>query len=432
MTTISTVAMWFSKNSGSIAILWLGWEVNTSLSIFILIIFIALFTFFIIFIFLYKVFSLPFRIKNNLKRYKIKKATNALEEGLLASVYGEKSKVLKNYSISKKYLAETPLLLLLKLQNNLIKRNEAECFNTYKKMLKYNSSRPIAIRGLISLATKNKDKELFSNMLNSAKNFKISLDYFINEAFYFCIKNNDWKILKEHVDKEGKRNNKNIKHILSTLNYNLAKQFYENGSSEKANNILRETFSSKVFLPPTVELYCKLNTENSQRSLKKILKSYWKYFPHYNILDCVLNNFKNLSILKKVKLSIELLEGHDQLYLKHLLLGEIKAQAKIWGDSRKDLLRSIELFPNKKAYLLLVSIEEHTTCNKEKIKNWLTLAQNCHDELWICKSCFSVQKEWSVYCENCNNLFSFSHKGYNNFSKKKSWLLSKNNSLKIV
>ena len=31
--------------------------------------------------------------------------------------------------------------------------------------------------------------------------------------------------------------------------------------------------------------------------------------------------------------------------------------AKIWGVP-KDLLKSIELFPNKKAYLLLVNIEE--------------------------------------------------------------------------
>ena len=425
MTAISTVAMWFSKNTGSVEVLWLGWEVSTSLSIFILIIFIALFTVFIIFIFLHKFFSLPFKIKNNLKRYRIKKATSALEEGLLASVYGEKPKVLKNYSISKKYLTETPLFLLLKLQNNLIKGNEAECFNTYKQMLKFHSSRPIAIRGLISLATKNNDKVLFSNMLNSAKTFKVSLDYFINEAFYFCIKNNNWRILKDHADKERKRNNKNIKSILSTLNYNLAKQCYEKGHREKANIILREIFSSKVFFPPSVELYCKLNTENSQRNLKKILRSYWKYFPHYNILDCVLKNFKNLSILKKVKILIELLEGHDELYLKYLLLGEIKAQAKIWGDSKKDLYRSIELFPNKKAYLLLVSIEEHTTCNKEKIKNWLTLAQNCHNELWKCKSCFSVQKEWNVYCENCNSLFSFTHQGYNNFSKKKIMALVK-------
>ena len=42
--------------------------------------------------------------------------------------------------------------------------------------------------------------------------------------------------------------------------------------------------------------------------------------------------------------------------------------AKIWGDSKKDLLKSIELYPNKKAYLLLVNIEEQTSCNKNKIK----------------------------------------------------------------
>ena len=61
-------------------------------------------------------------------------------------------------------------------------------------------------------------------------------------------------------------------------------------------------------------------------------------------LKFTLNNFNQLNILEKVKLLIEILEGHDNLYLKYLLLGEIKAKAKIWGDSKKDLLKSIEIF----------------------------------------------------------------------------------------
>ena len=432
MATVSSVALWFSKNSGQIQIEWLGWEVNTSLSIFILITFITLFTISIVFMFFYKFLSLPFKIKNNIKKHNIKKANHALEEGLLASVYGEKEKILKTYAISKKYLNESPLLLLLKLQNNLIKGNESECFNTYKKMLNFHSSRPIAIRGLIVLATKNNDKVLFSNMLRSAATYNISIDYFINEAFYFCIKNDSWKILKEHASSRGKRKNKNLKNILGFLNYNLARKFYENGNLKEANNILKEIFSSNVFLPPTVDLFSRLNLEISHRSFKKILKSYWLYFPHYNILDCVLRSFNNLSILKKVSLLIELLEGHDELYLKYLLLGEIKAKAKIWGDSRKDLLKSIKIFPTKKAYLLLVDIEEQTSCNKDKIKEWLKLADNYQDKLWKCKSCYSVQKEWNIYCENCNNLLTFSHQGFKGLSNKKSDYLSNNSSLKIA
>ena len=110
---------------------------------------------------------------------------------------------------------------------------------------------------------------------------------------------------------------------------------------------------------------------------------------------------------------IEILEGHDNLYLKYLLLGEIKAKAKIWGDSKKDLLKSIEIFPNKRAYQTLISIEEETTYNKQRIKAWLALARSCQEKLWECQSCLTVKHDWNIYCENCNNLFTFSHKGYN-------------------
>ena len=45
-------------------------------------------------------------------------------------------------------------------------------------MLDFPASRPLAIKGLILIANKNGDTELFSNMLVSAKSFKIPLDIF--------------------------------------------------------------------------------------------------------------------------------------------------------------------------------------------------------------------------------------------------------------
>ena len=49
-------------------------------------------------------------------------------------------------------------------------------------MLDFPASRPLAVKGLIMIASKNSDTELFSNMLNSAKNFKVPLEYFIVDA----------------------------------------------------------------------------------------------------------------------------------------------------------------------------------------------------------------------------------------------------------
>ena len=103
MASVSSIAMWFSKNGGNIEIVWLGWQVNTSISFFLLNAFIFFFIFLILFLLLKKIIMLPFKIKKNIKQYQIKNAEIALEEGLLASTYEEKGKVLKSYKKAKYY-----------------------------------------------------------------------------------------------------------------------------------------------------------------------------------------------------------------------------------------------------------------------------------------------------------------------------------------
>ena len=35
MATVSSLAMWFAKNSGNVEIVWLGWQISTTLSFFL-------------------------------------------------------------------------------------------------------------------------------------------------------------------------------------------------------------------------------------------------------------------------------------------------------------------------------------------------------------------------------------------------------------
>ena len=278
MASVSSIAMWFAKNSGSIEIIWLGWEITTSLSFFILASFISIFTLLIIFFFVKKIVLLPIKIKQNLEQLRIKQSMTALEEGLLAAAYDEKEKVLLSYNKAKKYIKESPLYLLLELQNYIIKGNDAQCFSTYKKMLEFSASRPLAINGLISIANKNCDPELFSNMLNYASKYKVHLEFFIFEAIKFCIKNSDWNILKNYTNKSTEKLNNKVKNAISFLNFNLAKISLENNKTEEAKILLEEIFNSKIYFPSYVELYCNLNLQKNEKKLKKILKASWKHF----------------------------------------------------------------------------------------------------------------------------------------------------------
>ena len=129
-----------------------------------------------------------------------------------------------------------------------------------------------------------------------------------------------------------------------------------------------------------------------------------KFFPNENILDLTLNYFKELNILEKVKLLTDVLHGHDDLYYKYLMLGKIKAKAKIWETQK--FTKIYRNFPNKKAFLTLISIEEETSYNKEKIEDWLMLSKNCQEKLWMCQSCMSLHEKWDINCKNYSLYFS--------------------------
>ena len=104
-------------------------------------------------------------------------------------------------------------------------------------MLEFSSSRPLAIKGLILIANKNSDYELFSNMLNYAKNFKIPLEFFLIEAVRFCMKNGKWIMLREYTNQPLKGLGKKVKNAISFLNFNLAKESIEEGRPEKAKRV---------------------------------------------------------------------------------------------------------------------------------------------------------------------------------------------------
>ena len=65
-------------------------------------------------------------------------------ERFISITYEEKGKVLKSYNKAKKYLNDTPLFLLLKLQNYLIKEMKHNVLILIKECLDFPASEPLA------------------------------------------------------------------------------------------------------------------------------------------------------------------------------------------------------------------------------------------------------------------------------------------------
>ena len=90
-------------------------------------------------------------------------------------------------------------------------------------------------------------------MLNSAKNLKVPLEYFITDAIKFCIKNSSWDLLKKYTNEIPNKYTANIKHAISFLNYNIAKK-NRRWKSKKKEVILEEIFLSKIYFPNYIDI----------------------------------------------------------------------------------------------------------------------------------------------------------------------------------
>ena len=407
MTFISSLAMWFSNSKGKVVIEWFGWQVTTSPSFLIISLVFIFFFIYIVISFILSLYKIPKNALLKIEKRKKNNAITALNEGIIASFYGNKKEVLKKLNIAKKSLNDTPLLILLELQNSLYKGDQNNTFTLLTKMLDIKVLKPLAIKSLIVYSIKYKDQKLFNNILNKSLDKKIHLSWIQKDIFKFCIQNNNWNDLSNYLEKKISANNKTNKEILSIAYFQTALEHYYLKEINKAKIFLRKAIKLNNFFPPFMELYCKLNLEKSQNQLIKVLKKYWLINPNPNIEQCLDNSFTDKDALSKLKIISKILVKNNHLYYKYLILGKLKYKAKIWGSSKSDLQKSISFKPSKEAYYFLYKIEKKLKTNERLTHEFkLLYDKSTNDTFWKCGICNLSYENWYPFCNSCNSFNS--------------------------
>ena len=425
MTTISSLATFFSNSNGKVVIEWFGWQVTTSPSFLIISSLLIFFFIYIVLSFILSLYNFPKKTLLKIEKRKKNNAITALNEGIIASFYGNKKEVLKNLNIAKKSLNDTPLLILLELQNSLYKGEQNHTFTLLTKMLEIKVLKPLAIKSLIAYSIKNKDQNLFNNMLNKSLDRRIDLSWIQKDIFKFCIQNNNWNDLSNYLEKKISVSSKTNKEILSITYFQTALRHYYLKETNNAKKFLKKAIQLNNFFPPFMELYCKLNLAENQNQLIKILRKYWLINPNPNIEQCLENSFTDKNALSKLKIISKILVKNNHLYYKYLILGKLKYKAKIWGSSKSDLKKSISFKPSKEAYFFLYKIEKQLKRNESLTQELKSLYDKSTDDIyWKCTVCKLNYNNWYSFCNSCNSFNSIHSIKINENSK-----VSKNNQL---
>jgi len=425
MTFISSLAIWFSNSKGKVEIEWFGWQLSTSPSFLIISLVFIFFFIYILLSLILSLYNIPKKTLLKIEKRKKNTAITALNEGIIASFYGNKKEVLKNLKIAKKSLNDTPLLILLELQNSLYKGDQNNTFTLLTKMLDIKVLKPLAIKSLIVYSIKNKDQKLFNNILNKSLDKKIDFSWIQKDIFKFCFQNNNWNDLSNYLEKKIAASNKTNKEILSIAYFQTALGHYYLKETSNAKKFLRKAIKLNNFFPPFMYLYCKLNLAKNQNQLIKILRKYWLINPNPNIEQCIEQSFTDKDDLSKLKIISKILVNNDHLYYKYLILGKLKYKAKIWGSSKNNLQKSISFNPSKEAYYFLYKIEKKLKTNESLIKELKILYEKSTNEVyWKCKICDLNHSNWYPFCNSCNSFNSIQSTNIN-----ENYKVNKNNQL---
>ena len=410
--------MWFSNSKGKVVIEWFGWQVTTSASFLIISVLLIFFFIYIMLSLILSLYNIPKKTLLKIEKRKKNNAITALNEGIIASFYGNKKEVLKNLSIAKKSLNDTPLLILLELQNSLYKGDQNNTFTLLTKMLDIKVLKPLAIKSLIAYSIKNKDHKLFKNILAKSLDKKIDFLWIQKDIFKFCIQNNNWSDLSNYLEKKISVSNTTNKEILSIAYFQTALGHYYSKETNNAKIFLRKAIKLNNFFPPFMELYCKLNMAKNQKELIKVLKKYWLTNPNPNIEQCLKVSFKQSDALSRLKIISKILAKNNHLYFKYLILGKLKYNAKIWGSSKNDLQKSISFKPSKDAYYFLYKIEKNLKTDErttQKLK--ILYDKSTNDTYWKCEVCDLSYSNWYSFCHSCNSFNSIKSTNLNEINR---------------
>ena len=415
MTLISSLATWFSKSDGKLIIEWFGWQITTSPAFFLTLLLSIIFFLYIVISFTLSLINVPKETIKKLKEKKIINATKALNNGIIASFYGNREGVLKNLNIAKKSLPNLPLLTLLELQNSIYKGDQNNSFMILTKMLDIEVLKPLAIKSLISYSIKHKDKELFKNILDKSLDKKIDFSWIKKGVFHFCYENKNWQDLSKYLKEKISLKSKFNKEILSIIYYQIALDYYYLDNFENAKFFLRKALKLNNHFPPFMELYSKLSKGKNNKEIIKVLKNYWLKNPNPNIEKCIDYAFEENNNLSKLKIVSKILMHNNDLYFKYLILGKFKYKARIWGSSKSDLIKSINFKPSKDAYYYLYKIERDLKSNKHKYEEFKKLYKNCTNIFfWKCNACNMLHDSWNSFCHSCNTFNSIDYIGEKN------------------
>jgi HemY protein len=401
-------AVWLADRPGAVALDWLGWRLETSVPLLLVLLLILAFLLF----WLARIFGflvgMPSIFGRWMQERKQRKGYEALTRGLVAVAAGDPKEALKQARQADSCLGAPPLSLLLTAQAAQLAGDEAAAAKQFEAMRQRPETEFLALRGLLTQALKAGDHVKALDYARRAYALKPDAEWVYTALSQLLVGEHAWDEALELTKKAAKRHligQDGAKRRQAVLTLEAAREAVD---AQHAARLAQSAFEQAPDLTAAAELAAKSLKEAGKHSkAKSLLEKAWKAQPHPALFKSLLEVCDKEDPLKQV-LAVEKMVAVNPDHLEsRLALAEISLKARLWGKARQALapLAGESALPAR-AISLLSAIDEGEGRLSDSV-SWLRkLALAAPDPVWTCKACGHVEESWVAVCPSCRGFDS--------------------------
>lgn len=405
------VTLWFSDNSGQVAVEWLGWRIETNVPVFLVVLLAIFVVLFLIEHGLSTIASLPIRLRSTRKAKGVEKGLAALVASLDAAAAGDSEMGRRLGAEAARHLGSADLAQRLdRLMPKPVEPPQPP------KGTKKAGMREAGIGGFFRRLTGRKTLSAHPPESPAPSPSKAPLPRMpaaasppppvapastpLDEAgLDLAVQAGDWSRALELIDAAVPCPLHWRAMILTAQANTLVLS-----APDQARAVTEQAVTADPSFLPAIELALRLDVAANRRAqAEELLSKIWPQTPSFRFLELCTPLWageKGEACIARVDALVKSNPDHPE---SHLAKGAAAMAAGHWGPARLHLVAAIKASPSARAFQLMSTVEEKDGGDAAAIRMWLRRAGDAaNGSAWRCAQCGTDHSEWAILCPSCS------------------------------
>ncbi len=406
-------AVWMSSRPGVVSVEWLGWRVETSVPLLLLVLSLGLVMVLWVARLLAGLLALPGGIGRAIDRRRQRRGLEAMGESLSALFAGEFERAHKRASDAEKGLAGSAMGRLLVARAALAGELEAgdapgRARELHETLLDDPATEMVALRGLVELAEAGGHLADVGAYAARALALSPKAAWAVKAMVAAQVKGAAWagaaqvleSATKNHVMKKTESGP-----LIATARLAEVMANPSLSTAERVALTSKAVDADATHVPAlAAHAQALAASTGSPKKAQRLLEEAWQRSPHPALATAYLGLFSNDDALQRVNRASHLAEFNPDHLESRVLVAETSAHASLWGQARVRLKEPLAAgIADARLALIMADLEEHEHQQLSKVLPWLRQAIAWGPAAgWQCKTCATRSGQWQPCCPTCN------------------------------